>query len=1262
MRIAQQEHFIKQLEIFKQRLLKIDASNQSIFLRRIVKKRAFDCIHIDPKLRERCWHSIHKGKGEVTIFPEVESGTQVEIARASLKELYRFWDSLKEEKGLDELYLGFCWLEGNLDLNTFIRAPLALVPIKLWHKLEGKQQGWVISISNEQPIISNRTLLALLRKVKGLKIDADKFDDDLRNIFDNGATASQSQNLEQSLFYRCSEIITSQYELPFSIDEPTDTIIAIQPLNKSDLAARSDFPVTFRNYAVIGIFPQASGALFNDVEEMIKRAKSGETDQGIVDNLLDAPADDTKSNSGDMPSMNRSFFNSTRDIFNSDVNLDQVPADSINTVLPSDPSQDEVIVKAQKADCVVVRGPPGTGKSQLIANLVADGASRGWRILVCCQKRAALDVVYHRLESAGLGDIAFLVHDGKSDQPELYKKIKNSLERNFSSDKVSGTNLTENISSNDRRLKYINHRIDSLVEKIKNLIEPFSKEFHGRKLRDLYSLAEKRYKHRLDVPEKIIQLDYNSLQEILELIRKLQPGILSYNIRYPIKRRNPWDKVSHIERDKFIESLKTIERLTEETSNQFIAHSDIDYHTYRNKIENYLQLYKKWYRIFLPRWHSAKTFIGKHYYNFFKTIQITLWKETIENSFKVYSELISLNKCLKKSLLGELNELRKQPAKFLEIIREIRQYLENEFTAIQQHDRYRNELTDATKELIKICYQGLKDTDEWSKYIEQDVILRWIDEAETAYPQIRGNPLAEYENARKELRKALEEKNALVLNKIRESVRNMHLSLYNSQSRPKLLHQVGKQRRIWPLRKIVSEYGGDLNSIVPCWLVSPEVVSEIFPLEKGFFDLVIFDEASQMDLERALPTLYRAKRVVIAGDEQQMPPSHWFDAVADDEDEESEDGLRQYEATKEDSLLMAAKRIYGFNYLSWHYRSKYQELIDFSNHAYYEGKLNVAANITHSPQEPSIQWHRVNGVWDDQFNPVEVRECVKILHKHLQYCKQRKWESIGILAFNAKQMDKIKDEIEQTKKSNGEFAELWNNAQKRELLDERPFVKNLENIQGDERDVIVISVGYGEGPDGNFRRRFGILNREGGENYLNVAVTRAKKGIHIVCSFDPEFLSVENSKNIGPLRLKQYLTFAKAVSSYDKEQMIKIIHDVNPSTSRISVARQPRFDSPFEEEVFDALRNKGYKVEPQVGLGGYRIDLAIVDPNNPHKYLLGIECDGATFHSGRSVRERDVARQEFLESRGWKIVRIWSRNWWQDKECEIKRVIEAINP
>jgi very-short-patch-repair endonuclease len=317
---------------------------------------------------------------------------------------------------------------------------------------------------------------------------------------------------------------------------------------------------------------------------------------------------------------------------------------------------------------------------------------------------------------------------------------------------------------------------------------------------------------------------------------------------------------------------------------------------------------------------------------------------------------------------------------------------------------------------------------------------------------------------------------------------------------------------------------------------------------------------------------------------------------------------------------------------------------------------SAARNLTSTDAEPAIEWIAARGIWEGQTNLEEARLAVDALHGQLTDPRRL---SVGIITFNAKQQEAIEREIEKRKVSSPDFAELYLTAMAQKDQDHRPVVKNIENVQGDERDVVIFSVGYGEGADGTFRRQFSV-SQPGGTNRLNVAITRAKEKILVICSFDPEELAVDEAKNQGPFYFRQYLRYAKAVAGRDSEAVRRVLAEVSSGMLKTKESIAPSFDSPFEVEVYDRLTRAGLKVKTQWGYSSYKIDLAVVHPHDPHRFCLAIECDGAMFHSGKTVRERDIARQRFLESRGWVVSRIWSRNWWQNPDREVERICQLV--
>ncbi|MFZ0444089.1 MAG: AAA domain-containing protein, partial [Bacillus sp. (in: firmicutes)] len=532
--------------------------------------------------------------------------------------------------------------------------------------------------------------------------------------------------------------------------------------------------------------------------------------------------------------------------------------------------------------------------------------------------------------------------------------------------------------------------------------------------------------------------------------------------------------------------------------------------------------------------------------------------------------------------------------------------------------------------------------------------IHWIDQTEKRYPQVQKISTNEFSRIRDSFAKLIEDKrkvaNQYLIYNLTKKVDEVQST--NSKEMRELKHQVGKKRQIWSLRKLVNQFAKNgLVDIMPVWLASPETISSIFPLQEGLFDLVIFDEASQCTVESGIPSIYRGKKVIIAGDEKQLPPFSMFQSSFAGEDDEEE-----YDTDESISLLNLAKRRFPEKLLQWHYRSKYEELINFSNHAFYNGHVQIAPNVVPFKKPPAMRWRKVEGRWINQSNEVEALEVVNVLKDLLV---NQPGKTVGIITFNAKQQSKIQDLIDKKLNEDEEFNVIYNQVMAKEL-DERVFVKNIENVQGDERDIILFSIGYAKNEEGRVYNRFGMLNQKGGENRLNVAVTRAKEGIIVVSSVEPDELNVANTSQVGPKLLKSYLKYVKAVSNEQPEQINAVVQEINENVNTHVQDSVLHFDSPFEEQVYQALRSIGYDVTTQVGMSGYRIDLAITHPNDASRYILGIECDGAMYHSSANAKERDVYRQKYLESRGWTIERIWSRNWWKNPSAEIERIDQKV--
>ena len=446
----------------------------------------------------------------------------------------------------------------------------------------------------------------------------------------------------------------------------------------------------------------------------------------------------------------------------------------------------------------------------------------------------------------------------------------------------------------------------------------------------------------------------------------------------------------------------------------------------------------------------------------------------------------------------------------------------------------------------------------------------------------------------------------------------------------------------------------ELINHIRIWMMTPEVVSAIIPLVYGMFDLVIFDEASQMYVEKGIPAIYRAKKVVIAGDTKQLRPSSLGIGRLEDEDEFYEDEVLRDVSMDAKSLLDLARYRYKETILNYHYRSQYEELIAFSNHAFYDGKLIVSPNQTQSVKPPIEYVHVKDGVFDQRRNDQEAKAVIKLLRKVFR--ERENNETIGVITFNSAQRDLIENYIDEELFKRGKYQKAFEEEMFRteDGEDKSLFVKNIENVQGDERDIIIFSMGYARDPLGYVRRRFGWLNNDGGQNRLNVAISRAKKKIYFVSSLLPEELKVEDLKSTGPKLLKDYMRYCYYVSNNKSELAKEVLNQLHSVESKDDEAQT----SDLVSDIKRRLERNGFTVKTAIGIGNYSINLAVYDSESD-SYKLGIICDVNTNQSLDA--RRDLFHQEkYLEARKWKLYRVFASNWYTDPNKEMRSIRELL--
>ncbi len=448
-------------------------------------------------------------------------------------------------------------------------------------------------------------------------------------------------------------------------------------------------------------------------------------------------------------------------------------------------------------------------------------------------------------------------------------------------------------------------------------------------------------------------------------------------------------------------------------------------------------------------------------------------------------------------------------------------------------------------------------------------------------------------------------------------------------------HNLNLKKPRVAMRSLIKRSSKSMQALKPCFMMSPMSVAQYLEPGKFKFDLVVMDEASQIRPEDALGAIARGDNLVVVGDPKQLPPTSFFQKIINNDDDDDVVALEESE-----SILEAVIPMFKNRRLRWHYRSRHESLIAFSNYRFYDSDLILFPSPLRESDEFGIRFTRVEkGRFVSRRNVDEAREIVQATAKQMI---NNPTESVGIVAMNSEQTDEIERQLEQKVKDNPQLQKAYEHNQG---LDEPLFIKNLENVQGDERDIIIISMTYGPEILGasSMHQRFGPINSNVGWRRLNVLFTRSKKRMHIFSSMDSGHVRTSENSSRGVVALKAFLKYCETGLLQHYKHTGKAA------------------DSDFEIAVMNALAEYGYECEPQLGVTGYFLDLAVKDPGMPGRFLMGVECDGASYHSAKSTRDRDRLRQDILENLGWKIRRIWSTDWFKNPQAQLQPILQELD-
>jgi very-short-patch-repair endonuclease len=515
----------------------------------------------------------------------------------------------------------------------------------------------------------------------------------------------------------------------------------------------------------------------------------------------------------------------------------------------------------------------------------------------------------------------------------------------------------------------------------------------------------------------------------------------------------------------------------------------------------------------------------------------------------------------------------------------------------------------------------------------------WIDSCRRRVPLLAGFNSAEHAALIEEFRK-LDQTQLLLARKrlafeLRQRVEKMKTADPASPVRMQesmLRKEMAKKSKQMAVRKLLSDIPDLLPLLKPCVMMSPLSACQFVDPRKVHFDVVIFDEASQICPEDAVGSVMRGKQLVVVGDSKQLPPTRFFEKIEGDDDTEVQD----LESILDECATIGLPQ----KMLLWHYRSRNESLIAFSNAYYYDNRLYTFPSADLPGPTSGIEFvHVPEGVYDRGGKRENKMEAKKVADLVFEQFKAHPEMSLGVVAFSEEQQLAILEVVEYMKKLRPEFQQYFDEGQ-----EESFFVKNLENVQGDERDVMFFSVGYGKDQDGKLVMNFGPLNMEGGHRRLNVAITRARRHVKLISSMQPEEIDPSSSSK-GVLLLRRYMEFARSRGER--------------GALGCDTRHEDEGERPLEDSIFNALTKMGLTLHRSVGCSGYRLDMAVMDPEKNQKHILGIECDGLNYASGRTARDRERLRGEVLQGLGWNMHRVWSRDWVEDRNRELRK-IEAL--
>lgn len=1262
----------------------------------------------------------------------LQTSLSAEALDLHLLRIFQKSTSLFDEQGFSSLCLTLGTLEWSeaKEKSTILRAPLVLLPVQLERETAGSK--FTLRATQDEPVL-NPAILQKLRTTHRLKLPP------LPDSFEDFQPVTYFALFQQAIEQQPNWKVTEDIFLSF---------FAFQKF------------VMYRDLEIAeDVYAQ---------HEIIQALGTGKMETS-----------ESEVSDAEVPSAEVSDENVSAE----SEHLDQVlKPETTFQVLDADSSQQQAIVAVRSGKNLVIEGPPGTGKSQTITNIIAELLAEGKTVLFVSEKIAALEVVYNRLESAGLKDFCLELHSKGTSKKSVYQELQRAL---------------DNCRPHDHKEDSDLNRLSLLRSFLNDYAQALHEPFGTLNITPFNAIGEISLLEDAPVVNVVFDEIYNCDMETLkETCRSFKHHAKLVSDIGPVET-HPWrgsqlTRLSAEEQDQLYElignanlllsKLKTkSENLSEElgavspgtfaqleilceigtslvrspgTSEGLLLNAswnsispevatlidrgehytdtlaavtncfrtellELDFEPLFN---SHKEKVAKWYRHFMLSYWKERIYFQKRYRQGYKPhslehlladVEITLqcrksmlhvleqdrlghdlfgdkWKELDSdwNELREFANWIVnvrrfiLEDALKPQGIALAASGMKQKDSIEKNVSEIRDLIDslritlNRICDRARFDTIRDDIVGPNANLLELAerlqsmHQGIRRVHEWisynlsvqvckdtfaatffDKFNEQNLdschlessfkrffFRRWLDMAFAERPILGRFQSIRHEEFIAEFRRLDSRALELAKQRLRHNVsqrRDQLLKAKGFEHELRILQRQMRSRSKLPLRKLFMQVPSVIKAIKPCFMMSPISAAQFLNPSSTPFDVVIFDEASQITIEDALGAIVRGRQLIVVGDPKQLPPTDFF--LGQQVEEVSDDSESLQTNDLESVLDECIAASFPVTKLKWHYRSRHESLIAFSNKNFYDSELLTFPGPDTGVTERGLTFEFVGGIYEGEgINPLEAAAIADAVCHH---AKTTPHLSLGVGTFNVAQMILIKDEIDRRRREDPSLEYFFAKKGEGEF-----FVKNLETIQGDDRDVIFLSVTYGPGPDGKVRYNFGPVSGQNGWRRLNVILTRSKLRMRVFSSMRAEHIDLRRATSDGARYLREFLHYAEREAS--------IVQSVEHKTLS---------QTPFELAVYEELTKKGLQLIPNVGQAGYKVAFGVVDEERPERFLVGIECDGASYSRAATARDRDRLRQQVLEGLGWQLIRIWSTDWFHNRDAQIARVLEFVS-